>query len=80
MLIENQRELIGSLRSLSKQVLLPAKVAVFLISDERIRNLLKRILNGLLIGEYRFLILCTGQSEPRAERSARPLGVNAAKF
>src|ERR1700735_1336382 len=50
LLIEHQGEVVRSLCCLSEQLLLTAKVAKFLIADERIQHLLQRVLNGLLIG------------------------------
>src|ERR1700683_18252 len=52
LLIEHQGEVVGPLRGLSEQLLLTAKLTIFLKSDQRIRNLLERVLNGLLIRKH----------------------------
>src|SRR5580704_7657441 len=59
--VEHLGELVGPPCCLSEQFLLAAEVTIFLISDQRIRNLLERVLNRLLIREHRFLPLRSGE-------------------
>src|SRR6202042_2555997 len=75
LLIKHQGEVVRSLCRLSEQLLLSAKVTKFLITNEGIRNLLQRVLNGLLVGEYRLLPLRSGEPESRTEPSALEQGL-----
>src|ERR1700684_3545500 len=79
LLIEHQGEVVRSLSCLSEQLLLTAKVTKFLITNEGIRNLLYRILNGFLVGEHRLLPLRSGEPESRTEPSALEQGLTHAE-
>src|SRR6185437_5360710 len=55
-------EAAGVLRRFRERILLLAKILVLRVSDERVRDLPKRLLNRLLVYERRLLLLCLGQA------------------
>lgn len=69
-LIQHLRQLVGCLCCAREEFLLLAEFTIFLRSDERIGNLFKRVLNGLLIRELCFLPIGAGEPEVGAERSS----------
>src|SRR5262249_14009153 len=69
-LVEHLGQSFGALRSSREHFLLLTKFAVFLGGNECVGNLFQRVLNGLLIGEHRLLVLGLGEPEPRTEPSA----------
>lgn len=71
MLIKHLGKPVGLLRRLGEQVLLLAELAIFLICDERIGNLLERVLNALAVREHCFLPLSSNEPKTCAQCSAR---------
>ncbi len=79
MLVKHLRELVGSLGRLRQEILLFAKLAIFLGSNECIGNLSERALNSLLVRQHRFLPVRAGEPESRAKCPALEDGLTHAE-